>query len=148
MQNIEFEKREQTRLAFVKKYVPEGVESGHTLLYDWDSSSGYLPAVDELGSCLSSYLVLLRDVPEDEPWDVLGVGMLDASELLLAFLTRADGAVVNHELSAALQHEIESLLEKLVKFREEYAHYDGSNRLRSISELLNRAISDQPAAGS
>ena len=145
MQNIKFEQREQTRLAFVSRFLPEGVESGHSLLYDWESTSDYVPKADEVVDCLNSYLDLLKGIPKDEPWDVLGNCMMDASELVLAFLGRAasaDRATVACQPSLGLRYEIDDLLKRLEQVREEFIHYDACKRLRAISDQLRSPSSD------
>ena len=145
MHDPEFHKREDIRFGFVTRFLPEGVPSGHKLLFDFFQESSYVPNAAELNGCLSAYLGLLRTVPREAPREIVGRGMLAASELALAILgraVRADCATLVSDTAQELQHEIDFLLAGLKRFNPSWVGFDACKRMRRILKLLENLGED------
>ena len=133
----QFEQRERVRSDFVTQFVPEGVRSGHDLLFDFSNPSDYAPGRGELDRCLRGYLDLLRAVPPDAPWEVMSMCMMDASELVLSLLCRAtppDRERLARDTTGPLVAEIDLLLSGVEQSSQR--SYDAYKRMRAISKVL------------
>jgi hypothetical protein len=137
------ENREKLRLDFVKRFLPEGVRSGHGLLFDFQNPFDFTPDKKQLERCIEEYLFLLRDIPFGAYTDILGGRMLGASELVLAYLGRSnenDRLHLPSDIVKELTLRIETLLSILKIHFEAVGHrymsFDGCKRIYDIVWLL------------
>lgn len=138
------ENREKIRLDFVKRFLPEGVRSGHGLLFDFQNPCDFTPDKKQLEKCIEEYLFLLRDIPFGAYTDILGGRMLGASELVLAYLGRSnenDRLHLPSDIVKELTLRIETLLSSLkIHFEavghRDYMSFDGCKRIHDIAWLL------------
>ena len=136
------EAQQKRRIEFICRFVPEGVRSGHDLLYDFfDKKSDFVPTAEQLNECLDSYHDLLAEVPPDSPEELREMCMMEASELTLSYLARwrtgkevtLDRARVEVLLKAA-KTRLATVLER---YGEQGPLADGYKRVCGIVELLD-----------
>ena len=137
------ENREKIRLDFLKRFLPRGLRSGHSLLFDFQSPFDFTPDKKQLEKCIEEYLFLLKDIPFGGFTEILGGRMLDASELVLAYLGRSnenDRLHLASDIVKELSLRIDTLLSDVKKFSEvigrPYMAFDGCKRLHDIAWLL------------
>ena len=143
---LEYKKREKIRLEFVKRFLPEGLRSGHGLLFDFQNPCNFVPDKKQLKKCIIEYLFLLKDIPSDAYRDILGGRMLDASELVLAYLGRSnekDRLRLPNNIVKELILKIETLLSNVRRDCEAvghrgYMYLDGCKRIYDIAWLLTK----------
>jgi len=142
----EYKKREKIRSEFVKRFLPRGVRSGHGLMFDFQKPCDFRPDANQLKECMCGYLTLLRNIPSNASGEIRGGRMLDASELVLAYLSRSN---INDRLQLPdnnvkeLILRIETLLSDVKQECETvghrgYMHLDGCKRIYDISWLLTQ----------
>lgn len=140
----EYKNREKIRLKFVKRFLPEGVRSGHGLLFDFQKACDFKPDANQLKECMDGYLTLLRNIPGNASEEIRGGRMLDASELALAYLSRSnedDRRLLPDNMVKELTLKINTLLYDMKEKSETYGdfgymHLDGCKRIYNIAWLL------------
>ena len=136
------EAQKKRRIEFICRFVPEGVRSGHDLLYDFfDKKSDFMPTTDELNECLDGYLNLLTEVPPDSPEELRDMSMMDASELAIAYLGRwragKEVTLDRARIEVLLKVANTLLATVLERYGEEMHRIDGYNRVSWIVRLLD-----------
>jgi hypothetical protein len=140
----EYKKREKIRSEFVKRFLPRGLRSGHGLLFDFQKPCDFRPDANQLKECVGGYLTLLRNVPSNASGEIRGGRMLDASELVLAYLGRSNEKnriQLPDNIVKEVLLIIDALLSDIQKKSEadgiRYLNLDGCKRIWDIARLLS-----------
>ncbi len=141
--DLEYKKREKIRSEFVKRFLPRGLRSGHGLLFDFQKPCDFRPDANQLKECMGGYLTLLRNIPNNTSGEIRGGRMLDASELVLAYLGRSnekDRIQLPDNIVKEVLLIIDALLSDIQKKNEavgiRYMNLDGCKRIYNIAWLL------------
>ena len=124
--------------AFVEQFLPPGVMSAHGLLYDFDGTSDFAPSEAELRACIEAYTRLVDVVTAQHALGAIFV--IDASELLLAYLTRSDGLEGRPagEPGRRLHRIIADAIQDIENFADgKFARSDAFKRLVAIRDSLD-----------
>lgn len=136
----------QSEESFYKQFLPAGVRSGHSLLYNFHNESDFVPNETELITCIEAYTNLLEIVSEQHILAAIVTMDMSASELLMAYLYRAENpeTILSDNESAG---KLLKLLQKLIPEIENFAAAynisqfvigDAHKRLVSIKDFLQR----------
>lgn len=136
----------QSEENFYQQFLPAGVRSGHSLLYDFRNESDFVPNEIELITCLEAYTNLLEIVSQQHILAIIVTLDMNASELLLAYLYRAinpETLLTDNKSAKGLLMLLEILIPEVENFAATYnlSNFvigDAHKRLVSIKEFLQR----------
>ena len=130
---------------FLSGFLPKGVRSAHSVLFDPDGEIEFIPSPGKLQACLVEYVSLVEEAARYSCEAVRGC--IEASELALAYLGRARRAGIDPPPSPwtnRLILLIETTLLEAQKVHERPMGLDGYKRIHDIAHLLGGTIdSDQ-----
>jgi hypothetical protein len=127
--------------AFLTKFLPNGVRSAHSVLFDPDDTIDFIPSAQKLQSCLEEYLALVEEAAR---YSCEAVRVcIRASELTLAYLGRSRRAGIDPPESPSTNRLIlliENTLLEAQKVHERAMRLDGYKRIYDIAFLLGKTV--------